>query len=352
MFKSKTLFVIGAGASCEVGLPTGEQLKSHIASLLNFKFGKFASIEGGDVDIFRALQEFSQGKDRNTLNILIEKSRNISQIVPLVAISIDNYLDAHQGDSLLEICGKLGIVRSILNAESKSKLSKIPHGNGDYRISDIANSWYIKFFQMLTESVSRNLIDNIFDNISIITFNYDRCIERVIPQLLRDYYKIDQMEADRIFSKLEIIHPYGCIGCLPCANKHVGVEFGADRADLIKSAYGIKTFTEGLDDISIINRIKSLTERADTIVFLGFAFHPMNMGMLATENSSYPKRIFATTYGLSDADGKAIEHDIFRTIYPKASRKLNDRLAIIEIINMKCFDFFNSYFRSISADRK
>jgi hypothetical protein len=35
MFKSKTVFVIGAGASKEAGLPTGEELKKSISTLFN-----------------------------------------------------------------------------------------------------------------------------------------------------------------------------------------------------------------------------------------------------------------------------------------------------------------------------
>jgi len=38
MFKSKTLFVVGAGASQEAGLPTGTELKSIIAEKLDITF--------------------------------------------------------------------------------------------------------------------------------------------------------------------------------------------------------------------------------------------------------------------------------------------------------------------------
>jgi hypothetical protein len=38
MFKSKTVFIVGAGASQEAGLPTGAQLKDAIAKKLNITY--------------------------------------------------------------------------------------------------------------------------------------------------------------------------------------------------------------------------------------------------------------------------------------------------------------------------
>ena len=37
MFKSKTVFIVGAGASAEVGLPVGSALKSDIANILQIE---------------------------------------------------------------------------------------------------------------------------------------------------------------------------------------------------------------------------------------------------------------------------------------------------------------------------
>jgi hypothetical protein len=55
MFKSKTLFVVGAGASCEVGLPTGEKLKGLIAQKVNIAFSDGVKQRSGDHEITEAL---------------------------------------------------------------------------------------------------------------------------------------------------------------------------------------------------------------------------------------------------------------------------------------------------------
>lgn len=43
---SKTVFVIGAGASKEANLPTGEELKSSISSFLDIRFEYNTQIKG------------------------------------------------------------------------------------------------------------------------------------------------------------------------------------------------------------------------------------------------------------------------------------------------------------------
>ena len=52
MIKSKTVFVIGAGASKEVGFPLGAELRHIISSKLNFG----ADGSSGDRDIFKYFQ--------------------------------------------------------------------------------------------------------------------------------------------------------------------------------------------------------------------------------------------------------------------------------------------------------
>ena len=46
MFRSRTLFVVGAGASYEVGLPTGAQLKRTIGQKLAMQFDRNGRVSG------------------------------------------------------------------------------------------------------------------------------------------------------------------------------------------------------------------------------------------------------------------------------------------------------------------
>ena len=56
MFNKKTLIVVGAGASKEVDMPTGKELKEIIADALNYEFNNSSLIKG-DRLIYEAIHQ-------------------------------------------------------------------------------------------------------------------------------------------------------------------------------------------------------------------------------------------------------------------------------------------------------
>lgn len=352
MFKSKTLFIVGAGASCEAGLPSGEGLKHQIAKVLDIRFDDWGrNLQSGDEQIVETLRAVAREEHQQSINPYLAKAWRIRDIVPTAAISIDNFLDAHRGDRIMEICGKLGIVKSILRAESGSKLK----GEKDqpqhrFSLKELAGTWYVSFLNMLTEQVGREDAATAVENVSIITFNYDRCIERFLAQALADYYDLPAAEGQAIVKAMPIYHPYGVVGRLPWQNDaYRGVEFGSSRTDLREIAGQIKTFTEGLDDEAMLNAMRDAVAEAETIVFLGFAFHPINMELLTPDGPTSVKRIFATTLGLSDSDEAVIEDDIAKMLNRDGMDFFHDPSLKPQMEKMTCGDFFKHFFRSLSA---
>jgi len=68
-----TVFVIGAGASKEAGLPTGYELKSKISKLLDIRFDQFGSKQkSGDYQIMAALRLY--------LDQLYSQEKHISEL--------------------------------------------------------------------------------------------------------------------------------------------------------------------------------------------------------------------------------------------------------------------------------
>src|SRR5215469_9951144 len=123
MFKSKTVFIVGAGASQEAGLPTGAQLKDIIAEKLNITYLNdfaFGTPDAGDEEIAFALSVYAR-ETGGDFSSYLHEAWKIRDAMPQ-AISIDNYIDTHSMNHSLVLCGKLGIVRSIIEAERKSKL--------------------------------------------------------------------------------------------------------------------------------------------------------------------------------------------------------------------------------------
>lgn len=111
----KTVFVIGAGASQEVNLPTGAELKKVIADSLQ------ENSRGGQSAIWEAFKFLSDHSDHGSYKFeqFAAASKHIREAMPQ-AVSIDNFLNAHPDDKLMALCGKCAIVQAILQAEFNS----------------------------------------------------------------------------------------------------------------------------------------------------------------------------------------------------------------------------------------
>ena len=344
----KTVFVIGAGASKEANLPTGVELKSQIAQLLDIQFGRGGyQQETGDFIISNALEEHVKNADgrRGDINPYLYEAWHIRDALPL-AISIDNFIDSQSGNDRLALCGKLAIVRAILEAEENSLLYfKKEQADSNINFIKLDQTWYLPFFQLLTENCGKDDLKKRFHSITLIIFNYDRCIEHFIFYPLQRYYKLDRDEAADITKSINIYHPYGRTGSLPWYNQEDAIDFGAvpNPKQLLKLAQGIKTFTEGTDpESSEIKEIRNHLSTMDKLVFLGFAFHKLNMQLIKPEDYedihiSAPT-CYATTLGISKSDEEVIRVEI---------NELLDSDIKTEMSNKTCYDFFGEFWKSM-----
>jgi hypothetical protein len=73
----QTVFIVGAGASQEVNLPTGAKLTETIADMLDLRFDQWGSEQvSGDRQLVEALRQFTRGDD---LNLYIHAGRRIRE---------------------------------------------------------------------------------------------------------------------------------------------------------------------------------------------------------------------------------------------------------------------------------
>lgn len=341
----KTVFVIGAGASKEANLPTGLELKSKIAQLLDIRFENYRQI-GGDETITQALRLLVQdvnGRDGDINPYRIEAC-HISEAMPQ-AISIDNFIDTHRENPKIALCGKLAIVKSILEAEKKSLLYFDKYKNvSKLNFKFLEKTWYGSFFQLLTENCAKSELKARFETITLIIFNYDRCIEHYLLHALQNYYKIDQSNAAQLVKYINIYHPYGQVGHLPWIQAKDSMGFGESPTGqtLLSLSNQIKTFAEGTDpNASEIVEIKEHMAKVSHLIFLGFAFHKLNMKLLnPTENVKGLNviRCFATAYQLSESNKETISEKI---------TSLYGAKVIIKMANLQCSEFFSEYRNSL-----
>ena len=359
MFRSKTTFIVGAGASCEAQLPSGERLKELIGRAIDIRFEDFGRQHTGDPLIVHALRQKVQATTRD-INPYLHKAWQIRDIVPHAALSIDNYLDAHQGDEELELGGKLGIAKCILDAEHSSLLRRTEQHRDNFSLPGLRDTWYVQFLKLLTENVRAADLDTIFDNIAFVIFNYDRCIEHFLVQGIQEYYNITRARAVALVKRIPIFHPYGTVGSLPWMedNDKPQAEFGDnERMDLLSIAGNIKTFSERMDDEEALNALRTHIAEAETLVFLGFAFHRQNLALIKPSEPAFTKRIFATVMGVSESDQDHIKSDLVETlqIEPEDAGELlamyrpDGTDAEVVFYNGNCNDLFRNYWRSLSG---
>ena len=345
----KTVFIVGAGASNEVNLPTGNELKKIIALLLNIRFDEWGDqLLSGDKRLTLALKSYANSIGE-TIHAILPDAWHICEALPQ-AISIDHLIDSQRDNERVAICGKLAIIRSILQAERGSLLYLDKRINQKLDLNSLENTWFLPFFQLLTENCSKNDLEKRFQYLTLIIFNYDRCIEQYMYHALQIYYRITPAEAAEIVNSIKIFHPYGSVGVLPWSNKSKfsSVEFGEELRpiNLLKLISEIYTFTEGTDpNSSEIIQIRERISNADNLAFIGFAFHPINMQLICSKRPEDDTNSFincyATAYGISNSD-QAHSEDLIKS--------LSNRIIITKMVSQKCYDFFYEFRRSLSFE--
>ena len=353
MFRSKSVVIVGAGASVEAGLPAGEGLKTAIAELLDYRFNDMSgNMDSGDRSIIAAMRSAVTGQadDQHRLQRLVSSARMIRNSMPM-ASSIDNYIDGHNGNSDVELVGKLAIVRSILAAERVSKLYFDWRQRGAcLQHEELKDSWYNEFMKLLTDNCRASDIAGRLANITFIVFNYDRCIEHFLYHSIQRYYGISGDEAKQTMQNLQIFHPYGTVGSLEWSGLGNTVRYGDEVSPdkLLDLARQIKTFTEGTDpNSSQILEIRKAISSASMVLCLGFAFHKINLELLYGERERKDRgagtKYFATAFGVSNSDCEVIRKEL-----STLAQAQSQRIALRN--ELTCKELFGEYQRVLSFE--
>ena len=347
MFRARTVFVLGAGASAEVGMPMGDGLLKSIVDLLDVNF-EFHSQNRGDIMLVRALRnhlEVDGNVDETNFHLRAGwQIRESSQ----QALSIDNVIDALE-DKRVELIGKLAIARAIIMAEGESSFFKeAPSFPEHLTLSKFDQTWYSSLSKILMENIRKSQVDGLFENLEIINFNYDRCLEHYLPFSISRYYGISLEEARSLMSGLTVHRPYGVVGKLPWQpGDLIKVPFGqASVETLVASAQQVRTFTEQVEEGTHLLAIRQALANAERIVFLGFAFHRQNVDLLGVRALQDGPEVLATAYQVSRADQAVIKEEVYRAF------ELDGPLPseAVTLADLKCSDFCREYWRTLTAE--
>lgn len=347
MFRAKTVLVIGAGASVEVGLPVGTDLLKQIVQLTHITFEHYRQ-KHGDPAIVEALKIIlNEDGDVTKFNQHLHSAWQLSESANQ-ALSIDNVIDALE-DQQVELVGKLGIVRAILKAEASSPVFRRAENMREtLDLSKFGDTWYSSLTKLLTENVRKSQVGSIFDNLKIVNFNYDRCLEHYLPFSLASYYGVKPDEIREIMERLTIHRPYGVAGRLPWQKGDApSVDFGGGSPQqLADVAQQVRTFTERVEEGEELAAMRASIAGADRVIFLGFAFHRQNVELLAQKMQDHSELV-ATAHQISQSDKSVIEDELGKAF--EHEFVMHD--TRIKLADMTCSQFFKEYWRTLTADK-
>ena len=278
MIRKQTLFVLGAGASIPYEFPSGKKLQETLCKLTartdNPAGMALKEIGYSDEDIHNFARTLARSK------------------IP----SIDTFLARNAQFSDI---AKAAIAALLIACESEDVLFK-PDNDED---------WYAYLWSKMAAVDIR--IDMLAQNqVSFITFNYDRSLECFLHETTKSTFAVDDDASFNAWRRFPIIHVYGDIG-----------QFALDTSGQIIRPYlspsvvevaskRLRVVPEMRDDDSSSGDIRKLIILASKIIFLGFSFDEMNcqrIGLKSTfkemksEGDPLPE-IHATTLGLSNPE--------------------------------------------------
>ncbi|MGB8227311.1 MAG: hypothetical protein WCE45_10690 [Sedimentisphaerales bacterium] len=327
MITEKTVFILGAGASCPYGFPSGTQLREDICFKFEEIYSRYASGIWKDDNALENVEK--------PIRTFIEKFNNST------TKSIDLFM---AGNPTLVKTGKYIISFNILNAERKSSFRESsPKRNQD---------WYSYLFNRMREGVIFKKDLNKFseNNVSFITFNYDRSLEIFFYEsLCNSFSEVLEQEIIKILNQLKIIHVYGSIAPLEWQKDQEGIKYRTPISEQIlqKTSENLKTIYEEIKNPEL-DEAKKLIVEAEKVFFLGFGYASENMGILELpETIPYYSKVYGTAFGLESKEISDIKNNIIRNLEPRAEKErknLNyDYNRRIRIEDMDCLKLLRNY---------
>jgi hypothetical protein len=293
-----TVFVLGAGASSAFGFPLGLKLRDQIATHLDDHQG----IRGAACRYYG--YEWHQGTgewiwpnvDESPVKareqIVGETDAFKAALLDSPIYSIDAFLEYRPE---FEELGKIAIAATLIPHELKTTLSRKP---------DKKRRWIDELFDKMRANPA-SFADN---QVSIITFNYDRSIEYFFRKALKSTYGLGEDSVADLVESISIVHIHGQLG-----EPHFLSDDGRDYKDdtsrnsLRTAVDSMRIIYEQLDESLEYQRAHELIAQAEILCFLGFGYHRENMRRLAVTGHFQGERLLGTCFGMEDNERRVLE---------------------------------------------
>jgi hypothetical protein len=279
MITQPTVLILGAGASKPYGYPSGRELLNIIRrdlvpgmeSELKTRLVRLG-LKRGPIDDFRQELGFA---DPDSVDAFLENR--------------PEFLDL----------GKLVIAFCLIPYEKANVFFGTKGSDRE------PSCWYSYLIRSMYVRNFKEFKDN---ELSIITFNYDRSLEHYLFTVLKHRYNVLAPECADALKHIPIIHVHGKLGNLPWQVTKPHREYGlTEDLEVIRTAsQHILVMSEKEDHSQLFDLVAGLLGRAEKAYFLGFGYHETNLRRLQIHQYANKLKMFGTSFGLGTAEWRSI----------------------------------------------
>jgi hypothetical protein len=278
MISKRTVMVLGAGASYPYGFPTGLQLLHDVCEGLDPHSGATKTRDlrpyllecGFKPDRLAAFREALQLSHQPSVDAFLE-----------VPVSRREFLDV----------GMTAIAVALMLHEDQGEIRR-----------KRSPRWFEHVFKHMQVTGA----DFRSNQLSIVTFNYDRSVEQLFYNALTSSYGMDAIGVAEVLREIRVVHVYGKLG-----NLHWQSSDGrpyeplVNRETVRKCVTSMKVMAQGERNSEEFATARRLLRNAECICFLGFGYLDTNLERLFDRDEEFGRlailpeaRIYGSTKGL------------------------------------------------------
>jgi len=288
MIAKPTVLVLGAGASRQYGFPTGTELKRIVVDSIR--------PNPADSPWSQAFTEAGMSYD--------DCVRFRSQLNQSGKASVDAFLEHRR--EFLDI-GKTAMALALIPRENQDTLFPLP-GTED---NTVGCCWYQHLFGRLTEGIGVDVNEFVENQLSVVTFNYDRSLEQFLFTALTNSYDITADNCPLLLKSIPIIHVHGTLGFLPWQGRPPqesrSYEPKATAETVRIAASHISVIFEAGTRLAEFERARQELAKAHRVLFLGFGYHPDNLRRLGFGLKRLPAGCWGSSHGLGMKERRSIK---------------------------------------------
>ena len=299
MISTPTVLILGAGASMPFNFPSGEGLVADILGSLSSRGAVMDRLAmGGPRAVLAEALRFINVEPEPLIDDFRESLLDSGRL------SIDLFLEYHP--EFLQV-GKMAIASVLIPLENVQ------------RLRSAKTNWY----KFLFDKLSTNFEEFAQNDLSILTYNYDRSLEQFLFTALRNSYQGMKDDYARCWDQLlaiPIIHLHGSLGELQHSADVLDIRERAYEPHRTSQALGlcsesIRVISENVLSEELVRAHDHLSE-ARVVCFLGFGWDRTNLSrleMTGTENLRKDVKLYGATFEKGKAERDWI-HNYFADV--------------------------------------